>query len=170
MSNAKRIVSLEVLRVLAMFLIVLTHGFIWGMPFQSPKSTIGLNNVLFPLFSALTSFSVNCFIIISAFFLSRSYSLKFKKAFMIWLQTFFYSALLWVLFKFVTKTTDTSFITVVLPVVNNLYWFVTDYLILLILSPFLAILCDNLDKKSYLIHLLQKNQVLKYLKFCCKPL
>ena len=132
-----------------MFLIVLSHGMCWGMPFHAPKSALWLNNVLYPLFSALTSFSVNCFVLISGYFLSKSYSYKFTKALRIWLQALFYSILLWCIFRFALKLTDASFVSSALPIINNLYWFVTQYLILLVLSPFLARFCDSLDKKTY---------------------
>lgn len=132
-----------------MFLIVLTHSFIWGMPFQAPKSSLMLNNLLYPLFSALSSFSVNCFVLISGYFLSKSYSPKCLKAGKIWFQTFFYSTLFWLVFRYALKRTDTSFFETTLPIINNPYWFVSQYLILLILSPFLARFCDCLDKKSY---------------------
>ena len=154
MSTKNRIVSLDVLRIAAMFLIVLTHGMIWGMPFQAPKSALWLNNVLYPLFSALTSFSVNCFVLISGYFLSKSYSYKFAKALKIWVQALFYSILLWCIFRFVLKRTDASFVSSALPIVNDLYWFVTQYLILLVLSPFLARFCDSLDQRTYLVLLL----------------
>ena len=149
MQAKNRVVSLDILRISCMFLIVLTHGMIWGMPFQTPKSTLWLNNVLYPLFSALTSFSVNCFVLISGYFLSKSYSYKFTKAFKIWLQTLFYSVLFWCVFRFVLNRTDSSFVSSALPIANDLYWFVTQYLILLVLSPFLARFCDSLDKKTY---------------------
>lgn len=137
-----------------MFLIVLTHGMGWGMPFHSPKSALWLNNVLYPLFSALASFSVNCFVLISGYFLSKSYSYKFTKALRIWLQALFYSILLWCIFRFALKRTDASFVSSALPIINDLYWFVTQYLILLVLSPFLARFCDSLDKRTYLVLLL----------------
>ena len=137
-----------------MFLIVLTHGMIWGMPYQAPKSALLPNNVLYPLFSALTSFSVDSFVLISGYFLSRSYSYKHAKAFRIWLQTFFYSVLLWCVFRFVVNSTDASVVRAALPVIHNQYWFVTQYLILLVLSPFLARFCDSLDKRTYQILLL----------------
>lgn len=149
MQPSHRIVSLDTLRVAAMFLIVLTHGMMWGMPYQAPKSTLWLNNVLYPLFSAMTSFSVNCFVLISGYFLSRSYSFKFTKVLKIWLQTLFYSILLWCIFRFALNRTDASFVSSALPVIDDLYWFVTQYLILLVLSPFLARFCDSLDKKTY---------------------
>ena len=137
-----------------MFLIVLSHGMCWGMPFHAPKSALWLNNVLYPLFSALTSFSVNCFVLMSGYFLSKSYSYKFTKALRIWLQALFYSILLWCIFRFALKLTDASFVSSALPIINDLYWFVTQYLILLVLSPFLARFCDSLDKKTYLVLLL----------------
>ena len=137
-----------------MFLIVLSHGMCWGMPFHAPKSALWLNNVLYPLFSALTSFSVNCFVLISGYFLSKSYSYKFTKAFKIWLQALFYSILLWCIFRFALKRTDASFVNSALPIINDLYWFVTQYLILLVLSPFLARFCDSLDKRTFLVLLL----------------
>ena len=99
MSSNSRIVSLEVLRVLAMFMVVLSHTFVWGMQFRSPRSAVELNNVFFPLFNALYSSNVDCFIIISGYFLSRSYNLKINKAGKIWLQTFFYSVIFWLLFR-----------------------------------------------------------------------
>lgn len=151
MNNTNRLVSLDVLRVMAMFLVVLSHAFVWGMPFQAPKSSIGLNNILFPLFRAADSCSVNSFVIISGFFLSRSYSPKFIKAGKIWVQTFFYSVLFWLFFRYIGLINEThSVISAALPVMHNQYWFVTQYLILLILSPFLARWCDSMDQKTYL--------------------
>ena len=150
MSRTNRIVSLEVMRVAAMFMVVLSHSFVWGMPFQSPKSALVLNNVLYPLFNAFYSSNVNCFLIISGFFLSKSYNPKYFKAGKIWLQTFFYSVLFWLLFRFFGHNTDHSFISAALPIVHDQYWFVTQYLILLVLSPFLARWCDSMDQKTYL--------------------
>lgn len=150
MMGKERNISLDVLRVLAMFMIVVTHSFVWGMPFQSPKSEIAANNLIFPLVSAFASCAVDSFVLISGYFLSRSYGMKFRKAGKIWIQTIFYTLLIWAVLRLTGVNGDASFVKSVPPIYNDIYWFVTQYLIMLLLSPFLARFCDAMDKKSYL--------------------
>ena len=70
----------------------------------------------------------------------------------IWFQTFFYSIFIAILFLLFTDSyglTDT--VRFIFPVKSGIYWFVTKYLALLALSPFLAKCVERLSKKSYQI-------------------
>ena len=151
----KRERNFEVLRTAAMFFIVvyhcLTHGIGDGYEF-STTNPVSLSNVLFSDFMLVfSSIAVNLYVMISGYFLV---DLNFKASRMVrtWSVALFYSCVITLLFMALcfVPLNLTSLGKSFFPISSNAYWFVTQYIGLLILSPFLAIMVRNLSYRQYL--------------------
>ena len=151
----KRETNFEVLRTVAMFFIVvyhcLTHGVGDGYGFNT-DSPVTLSNVLFSDFMLVfSSIAVNLYVMISGYFLV---DLDFKPSRIVrtWTYACFYSSIITVLFMALALEPFNA-ISVgksLFPISSDAYWFVTQFLGLLILSPFLAILARQLTYRQYL--------------------
>ncbi|MDD2952852.1 MAG: acyltransferase [Parabacteroides sp.] len=147
------------MRILAMSQIILWHFTGWGTSWRLSTDYINdvtfsngyiLNSLLYSLLTTVGSLGVDSFVLISGYFLCASSILRFDKLLDIWLQTLFYSVGLATIFFFTTS--DVTIIDLVksaLPIVTTQYWFVTKYVGLLVLAPFLAKLSMSLPKKSF---------------------
>ena len=162
-----RMVNFEVLRTLIMFFIVVWHSLVHGLNFAGmmselpPASIIDwdspvsvFNYLLTGYMSCITSVAVDCYVLITGYFMIRS-DFKWKKLSQVWLQTAFYSftiALIMLLTDNVDWGLGGLFFSA-FPVYNGEYWFVVKYLALMALAPFLSILAQNLNQRTYQIGL-----------------
>lgn len=161
----KREVNFELLRVLAMFFIVTWHFIVHGImhvltsaapPICQINSFHSIFNwIIVEYIACLTAVGVNCYVLISGYFLVKS-NFKLNKVVKIWSQTFFYSAGIYVILicagviSFDIKKLAES----ILVIRANSYWFVTQYIALLVLSPFLSKLALSLTKQRFQLLLL----------------
>lgn len=146
-----RNMTVEYLRVIFIFLIVLLHilwtdyGGVYLLPSNHSTEAyiqLGLTN--------LTSIGVTGFILISGYY---GVKLKISRILSLWIQTTTY-ALISVVAIFIIGG-DGSFVKKVfdapLMLFDGCWWFVTDYLILMLLSPFLNAGLDVLNKRQLLL-------------------
>ncbi len=97
---------------------------------------------------SFTSVAVNTFVIISGYF---GINYKIERFIKLILQTFFYSACLLLVSSaigwhtFDIKKDIFSFF----PILTKQYWFVTSYVVLYVISPWLNLSIKNVDKKTY---------------------
>ena len=138
-----------------MFFIVvyhcLTHGVGGGYTFGfSP--TVSLANLAFSdLLLVASSTSVNLYVLVSGYFLCN---LDFKPSRIVrtWASACFYSFLITVLIMLIgiAPFSMSGIGKSLFPVSTDAYWFVTQYIGLLILSPFLSILIRHLTYRQYI--------------------
>ena len=108
-----------------------------------------LNRILSEYFFLLFCTSVNCFVIISGYFMVRS-QLRIKRVIGIWIQTFFYSTIIPLLFFLFQGGNGLDWlIKGFTPLCSNIYWFVTMYIGLMLLSPFLIKSIEGLNKRQF---------------------
>ena len=100
------------------------------------------------LLEALSIVGVNCFVLISGYFLVNS-SFKIKKALHIYLTTLFYSVIFFIAYVIVNGFSLGNMLSSLLPISMSTYWFITVYLVLYILSPFINLLCNNMTQKQH---------------------
>lgn len=131
---ATRSSNIELLRIVSMILIV-AHHFSIHAPWPDG---IVLNDALVCVLGFGGKLGVNCFVLITGYFMvnSRFKSLSFLRVF---LQTLFYSVGILLLFELFLPSivNDFSPIRFILPSTSGLYWFVTCYLVLYCFIPFL---------------------------------
>lgn len=147
MENNKRVSNLEILRIIAMFLIVVFHygyhGF-KGVDF----SNITFNKCLVDILSLWGKIGVNLFVLISAYFMvDKKFTLK--KFVLLDFSCYFYGALGLILSIIFNTFSFKYMIRCFMPITLNLYWFVTDYVVLMLLSPFINVFINNADQKTY---------------------
>lgn len=139
--------NIELLRIIAMVLIIGHHYRVCstsgGVEF-SQNSFAGL------LFNMGGKYGVDLFVIISSYYLVDS-RFKVNRIIRTCLQTWCYS-IAFLILAIITHSQLLSgkmILMSVLPVIYKEYWFVTSYIGLLVLSPFLNKLFCNLDKKEH---------------------
>lgn len=146
--------NFEVLRTVAMFFIVvyhcLTHGIGSGYNF-SVNSPVSFVNLLFSdFFLVFSSISVNLYVMISGYFLV-DLDFKLSRVVRTWMHALFYSGVITILmmaFQIVPFDRANLFKSF-MPISTDAYWFVTQYLGLLILSPFLALVARHISYRQY---------------------
>lgn len=141
--------GLDLLRIVAMLMIVGNHFMVHGIQFQNISGS-SLNLAIAFLYYSFSRVDVNCFVLISGYFLIRKNSFSWKKVSRLWIQVLFYS----VLFCFLLWGTEAhsikEMIKAFLPIKTNRYWFITCYVGLYLLHPFLNCIATNVTKKQYL--------------------
>lgn len=161
----KREVNFEILRVLAMFFIVAWHFIVHGIMHVLTSDTLSVckiisfsslaNWIIIEYITYLTAVGVNCYVLISGYFLVKS-EFKLHKVVKIWFQTLFYSVGIYVILTCVgiINFDIKGFVLSGLIIRNNTYWFVTQYIALVLLSPFLSKLALSLTKQKFQLLLL----------------
>lgn len=159
MKPDSRLSNIDLLRVLSMFLILLTHciqyGTVWcayeGVNMDSLWAITDWAVMYWGFF--LASVGVNCFVLISGFLLAERTDYRWKSAARTWLSTFFYSFFICLLFVLLGKASARELFHYAFPVYSDVYWFITQFIGLTVLSPFLARLVVTLSKREYQIML-----------------
>ena len=145
--------NFEFLRIIAMLMVITLHYLGESGVLLSYENTTP-NSVIAWFLEALCYGAVNLYVLISGYFLVHT-KFRVDKMVKLWLQIFFYSAGIWVVFKlcgWIPQQADNGYYASLcfLPVTSNHYWFATSYMILYLLSPFMALLARKLSKKNLL--------------------
>jgi len=154
----QRQANIEALRVVAMFLIVVMHYIFCGLK-ESPghayydmTSLKGLVDYITmePLY-ILSGTAVNCYVMVTGYFLIDRLTFRWKGILRTWLMTVFYS-LVFLCAAFLLKldVPKSAVLGSFFPVYHNSYWFVTSYIGLLLVAPLLSRAALSLSKKAYL--------------------
>lgn len=153
-SSAKpRMVNLEVLRCIAMMMVVALHylgkgGLLPGLAGES-MSAAGIAAWILEAFCIV---AVNIYMMISGYFLCSS-SFKLSRLLQLWLQVWTYSVGVGLLAAWTgmlpASEVDTHyFLTLLFPVSMDHYWFITAYVFLYLLLPFLGAGVRRLSKQQ----------------------
>ncbi|NMH70552.1 acyltransferase [Bacillus sp. RO3] len=151
MAGKVRLSNFESLRVLSMVMIVLLHFGTYGLPKVVSISELSqMNQFLFTFIKVLCIVGVNVYVLISGYFLCTS-QFKMSKAFRVVRETFIFSVLIFAGMALLQRTDGSTAVLFksVFPVYLSTYWFITVYMLLFLLSPYLNILINQLSKKEY---------------------
>lgn len=145
----QRYLGLDYLRIFSMLLIILLHSIDHsGVDHAWIPGTFSYyaENYLF----IITKVCVNCFVMISGYFLVQS-KFTIKKLIVLWIEVVFYSLII----KIVCIATGNisflpvSLISCLFPFITGRYWFVTIYFGMYILSPFYNIAIKAMNQKQH---------------------
>lgn len=154
MEKKSRDSSIELLRILCMLMVVATHyagG--WAhreIPFYNGDNLV--NCIIYCMLGQWGRIGVNIFVIISSFFLVDS-KFRFKRILKLILQVFIYSISFYIFIGLIYNKSAFSIIELFkacFPIMTQMYWFITPYIILSLMSPFLNILIKNMGQKRHL--------------------
>lgn len=158
MKPKERKINMEVLRVAAMFLIVGGH-YIWlalknvmAPSILNVKSIMGgVNYVTIDLFFLMTGIGVDCFVMITGYFMIENTEMRWRGMLKTWVLTLFYAIVIYLvgIIAFGQPASTDSVLLVFFPIHQEAYWFVTLYIGLLFFAPFLARLANILTQRQY---------------------
>lgn len=146
--------NFEILRIISIIMIVFCHFASHG-GFNFENSDLSLNRIWLYLIEMGGNIGVNIFVIISGYFLinNRNKLFDLKKILKLWGKIFFYSIFIYFIFIFFLDEIFTlkTFVKAALPLLFTQWWFATTYMVLYILHPFINMLLNKLNKKTYQI-------------------
>ena len=152
MKKSDRNSNVEILRIIAILLIIVSHFATHGFLLQDSSIPFSYNKILLNLFQFGGGIGVNLFVIISSWYMLNS-KFTFKKLMKICGDTWFYAIIIYLLFAFVlTPTTNLNNKTIIytlFPILLKRNWFITDYILLMLFTPILNLLIKNIDKQTY---------------------
>ena len=150
-----RLPNFEVLRTIAMLMVVICHFYAHGLGYVTRSvidtSGIGLFNYLVSDYVVVVcSVCVNVYVLISSYFLIDK-PFNCTRFIRLWMQVVFYSVLFAVIAHFMLPEGNSwpEVINNFTPIRSNVYWFVTLYMGLLLLAPFLSKTVSSLTKSQY---------------------
>lgn len=147
-----RLSSLELLRIICMLFIVAHH---FGMHSAFYGEISPFNAFIIRIFSSYGKLAVNVFVLITGYFLVES-KFKFKRVFNVVALTIFYSVAIYSIFAICGRV-DFSFRELVkcfFPVYEDGYWFVTSFVALSLLSPFINKLLHALTHGQHILFII----------------
>jgi len=143
----------EMLRIILMFMIVLWHICVHGVSAHANVvTTFGIvNQFLYYFILSITVVAVSVYILISGYFLNDS-KFKVKRVVKLILQVFTFSMVIYIIsiisgiggFSFKSLTTS------LFPIFFGKYWFVSVFIMLSLLSPYLNAVTINISRESNL--------------------
>lgn len=140
----KRESNFELLRIVLMLLIIIGH-----LLLNSERlGAIGTKEYYITnIMRSFTVFGVNGFILLSGYF---GINLNYKKLIRLDIKILFYT---WIFFAIgivsgIHQINIIKDILLIFPVITKRYWFITDYFVLCILSPFLNKFIRSLDREE----------------------
>jgi len=164
-ATSKRNSRIDILRTLSMFMIVTCHFIYHGIRNVTEGDTFPdlgfsasltgeINFFLCQLLGYLTNIGPNLFIMITGYFLIKPRNFRYatQKALHLWLIIVFYSLTSLLAASLITNGKAFSYqelLDCIHPIWSRQYWFMSMYIPLLLLSPFLATGASALEKRDY---------------------
>lgn len=149
-NDTKRNSNIELLRIISMILIIAYHYGIHG--FESVEmTTLSFNKYFVDILSLVGKIGVCCFVLISGYYMINS-KFTIKKLWKLIGEVIFYSWTILILFLTILPANDalneTNVIKYMFPISQQGYWFITCYIVLMLLSPYLNKFIFHLEKKE----------------------
>lgn len=157
MTEKKRMPNMELLRCLAMMMVVVLHYLGKGkvLPVMTSETVtgsvwLGWTGTIAWMLEALAIVAVNIYMLISGYFLCTS-SFKLSRLLSLWIQLWLYSVLFGVLGAELGIVAETSvdthyFLTLLFPVTMGHYWFMTAYIFLYVCLPLVGTAVKRMTK------------------------
>lgn len=145
----ERATNLDLLRILSMFLIILLHSIDHSGVLEA-ADVGGMAMFLYVRFAyQMTQICVNLFVMISGYFLVTQ-KFRLKKLITLWLEIVLYSFLIKLVFMLAGESAFSmaSLVSCLVPVFTGRYWFITIYVGLYILFPFLNLGIRAMNKRQ----------------------
>ncbi len=148
----KRIVSIELLRIIAMMMVVMLHYLGKGEILPELTGEITGNGYVAWVMEALCIVAVNVYMLISGYFLVNS-NFKVSRLVELICQVMFYSILV-ELFLLATGSISTDVLAInrilelLFPLQMEHYWFITAYIIMYLFSPILSTAVHHMEQKQ----------------------
>ena len=147
----KRQLNFEILRIIAMCMIITMHYLTKGLNVPKLSEDLSLSNMLWWLIYAFSVGAVNIYVLISGYFLADS-RWRIDKVFSLYLTVWLYSVLVPMTLGALGivdlgRLSLGDWQQLLLPIEYEHYWFATAYVMMYILTPVLAIAVRSLNRE-----------------------
>lgn len=159
----KRFINFDLLRVAAMFGIVVLHCFTHGLYNHFDISSGGVmglsmtscNFMMSEIVYEICHIAVNCYVMITGYFMITK-SFKLSRLAVLWVEVLFYAVSLYAVLCWMGFQTFQikELINAIFPITFKEYWFMTNYMGLLIFAPFLNVFVHHVSQSKYLLTLI----------------
>ena len=148
----KRDSNIELLRIIAMLMIIAHHFAVHGGFFFQDRQITG-NMLILQWLSIGGKIGVNLFVLISGYFLAAASGIRIQKAVTLWLQIFVYSVVLYLIFCLtgLTGFSLRGLVEALFPILSKQWWFASSYFLLYLLSPAINRGLGKLSEKKHLL-------------------
>lgn len=141
--------AFELLRIVAMFMIVWGHCMLTTAQNQEPY--LGTLDNIGWFVGAFTACAVNLFFLLTGYF-TNSKNFRVNRVIFIWIKTIFYSIGIYLVVSLLNGTFAwKEFITFCFPIFMKKYWYMQTYIVLALLSPYISYTLEHLDKKKHTV-------------------
>lgn len=146
----KRDANLDLLRIVSMLLIIFLHSIDHSGVLENAEQCSSAMYFYVRATYALCQVCVNCYVMLSGYYLVRS-QFRLQKLVALWMEAAFYSFVLKLLFMLTGKelVSVVSLASCFFPIMTGRYWFLTIYVGLYLISPFLNKLVDTMSRKEH---------------------
>lgn len=128
--------AFEIMRLLAMFMIILGHCAMATAKDQQPY--LGTLDCIGWGIGAFTVCAVNLFFLLTGYFMNSAHY-RFGRIVSLWLKTIFYSGIIYILYSIIVHSFSIKdCIGYFLPVLTKKYWYMQTYIVCALLIPFIA--------------------------------
>lgn len=141
--------NFELLRIICMIMIVTLHTLGHGGALNN-TNILSANFFVANFLKSLAIVAVNCYVIISGFFGINS-KFKFKKVFELYIQVLFYSITISTLFWImgIEHVSIKGILGAIFPITMQTWWFMSIFLVLYMLTPYINKLLKSLSFKEF---------------------
>ena len=153
MKGKARQANIELLRIIAMLMVVTLHYLIKGQAAISLEQDTGILNLLLWFLKAMCIVTINVYVLISGYFLVEA-KWKLSRLLTLWLQVMFYSlGVPLVCLALGIGEVNTwgvyDWVNVLFPVQMEQYWFITAYVVFYLLVPVLSMGVKKMTREQH---------------------
>lgn len=151
--NGKKVarnMNMDLLRIVSMLLIVLLHSIDHSGVLEKAINCESVIDIYVMYVYAFTRVCVNCYVLLSGYFLVKS-KFRLHKLIVLWMEVVFYSFVIKLIFMITGQTAFSivSLASCFFPILTGRYWFVTIYFALYLIAPFLNKAIYAMDKREF---------------------
>ena len=149
-ASQKRDANLDLLRITSMLLIVFLHSIDHSGVLEMADIVRGGVKLYVSFAYAMCQVCVNCYVMLSGYYLVKS-EFRLQKLLVLWMEVVFYSFTLKLLFMLTGREafSELSLLSCFAPFLTGRYWFITIYVGLYLVFPFLNKLVYAMGKKEH---------------------
>ncbi|MBQ7159118.1 MAG: acyltransferase [Treponema sp.] len=153
-SKPERSAGIDIYKILCMFFVIWFHFSDHGSVQITANDEFTFNWLVLAV-SRIFGGICNCTFVLSTGYFLCTKKFNAERIFKLWLEVCFYSVLCGTIAFAINNNTPPPlslnyFLIMLMPFSFNQYWFFTDYLVLILLSPVLNLLIEKTDKKQHL--------------------
>lgn len=150
--KALRNSNLELYRIIVMLLIIAHHYVVnSGLIDSMQAAPLTANSTFLYLFGMWGKTGINCFVLITGYFMCKSKA-TVGKFFKLLFEVFFYKVIIYLIFVVtgVVAFRFTDFVRAIIPIANIGVGFTTGFILFYLFIPFINILINNISKALHL--------------------